>query len=334
MLIVLSAEDRTQARVEKLLRGRGVVFERLDPVPLIASKRLQLSWDGAASTIAVDGRAIDLSAVQSVWLWRPTPTPYLGEPSDEATRIQSYIVREFSAVLSSLWRSMHARWVPAQQATISRAEDRPLQLSIARRAGFRVPQSLVTNSVDDAIRFLERIGGSVITKAPSDTIARHFTTQMFPFTTSLRACDLASLDTIRHAPVLLQEQIPKSAELRVTVVGDRVLAARIDSQSTHHTKDDWRRYDLAHTPHSPCDLPARVANACLRVARDLDLRYGAIDLILTPAGEYVFLEINPNGQFGWIEDRTGLPIGAALCDELLGDRGTGSNYGADGVATA
>jgi hypothetical protein len=315
MLLVLSAEDATQARIERKLRERRVHFERLDPIPLLASGSLQLSWRPGAARLIADDRTIDLDEVTSVWVWRPTRTPRV-PAHDDATRLKDYAVRESATVLGGLWQSMAARWTPATPAMIARAEDRLLQLTVARRAGFAVPESLVTSSIDDAIRFLETIGRPVVTKAPTDAIARHFTTELLAFTTPLKACDLASIDTVRHAPVLLQERIDKRAELRVTVVGDRILAAAIDSQVTHHTKDDWRRYELAHTPHRPCDLPPQVADRCLRVARELGLRYGAIDLILTPGGEYVFLEINPNGQFGWIEDRTGLPIAAALCDEL------------------
>ena len=50
----------------------------------------------------------------------------------------------------------------------------------------------------------------------------------------------------------------------------------------------------------------------------LGLCYGAIDMILTPDGRYVFIEINPNGQYLWIEQETGLPISAAICDLLMG----------------
>jgi glutathione synthase/RimK-type ligase-like ATP-grasp enzyme len=111
--------------------------------------------------------------------------------------------------------------------------------------------------------------------------------------------------------------VPKRFELRVTVVGEQVFAAEIHSQQTNRTRVDWRRYDLSHTPHLPHALPEHVQVKCVELVRRLGLCYGAIDLILTPDGRYVFLEINPSGQYMWIEERTGLPISEAVANLLV-----------------
>jgi glutathione synthase/RimK-type ligase-like ATP-grasp enzyme len=105
--------------------------------------------------------------------------------------------------------------------------------------------------------------------------------------------------------------------LRVTVVGSAVFAAEIHSQFTQHTRFDWRRYDHFETPHRIHALPTEIAQQCVSLVRQLGLCYGAIDLVLTPEGRHVFLEINPNGQYLWIEHATGLPISDAVCDLLL-----------------
>ena len=117
--------------------------------------------------------------------------------------------------------------------------------------------------------------------------------------------------------MIFQAYVPKRVELRITVVGQQVFAAEIHSQHTHHTRHDWRRYDLDETPHFPHALPPDVAQRCLRLVQALGLCYGAIDMVLTPDDRYVFLEINPNGQYLWIEQLTGLPITDALCDLLM-----------------
>jgi glutathione synthase/RimK-type ligase-like ATP-grasp enzyme len=64
-------------------------------------------------------------------------------------------------------------------------------------------------------------------------------------------------------------------------------------------------------------LPPEIQDKCVRLVEQLELSYGAIDMVLTPEGRYVFLEINPNGQYLWIEEQTGMPISAALCDLLM-----------------
>ena len=96
-----------------------------------------------------------------------------------------------------------------------------------------------------------------------------------------------------------------------------MLAAAIDSQATNRTRVDWRRYDLGHTPHRAIQLPPSIEGKLVALCRGLGLSYGAIDLIVTPEGEHVFLELNPAGQWHWIEQLTGLPISDAIADELV-----------------
>src|SRR5262249_46875973 len=129
--------------------------------------------------------------------------------------------------------------------------------------------------------------------------------------------DLGYAQDVRLCPVIFQAYVPKRVELRVTVVGGRVFAAEIHSQASRRTRHDWRHYDPYQTPHHAHDLPADVEGRCLALTERLGLRYGAIDLVLTPDGRYVFLEINPNGQFLWIEEATGLPISDAVCNVLM-----------------
>jgi len=128
--------------------------------------------------------------------------------------------------------------------------------------------------------------------------------------------DLANFRGLALAPMILQEYVPKRAELRVTVVGDRIFAALIDSQASRRTRHDWRHYDFDATAYSAHELPASVAAACRRLLAYFGLRFGAIDLVLTPNGDYVFLELNPVGQWAFIEDLTGMPIAAALAEDL------------------
>jgi glutathione synthase/RimK-type ligase-like ATP-grasp enzyme len=121
------------------------------------------------------------------------------------------------------------------------------------------------------------------------------------------------------APVVFQENMAKRLEMRVTVVGEQVFAAEIRSPEHFRTGTDWRHYqefgcEGFYAVHS---LPADVSQRCVRLCQELGLCYGAIDLILTPTGEYVFLEVNPGGQWGWIEEFTGLPISEAVARLLM-----------------
>ena len=82
--------------------------------------------------------------------------------------------------------------------------------------------------------------------------------------------------------MILQAEVPKRLELRVTVVGDRVLAVAIHSQENPRTSLDWRRYDDRATRHERVELPDDVAERCRAWCRLEGLRYAAFDLVLTP----------------------------------------------------
>lgn len=100
------------------------------------------------------------------------------------------------------------------------------------------------------------------------------------------------------------------------VIGDHVLSCRIDSQASEMTAVDWRHYDFENVEHVQVALPHDAKDKLRQFMRAIDLRYGAIDLIETPDGDFVFLEVNPSGQWGWIADFAGLPIPSAVADML------------------
>lgn len=129
--------------------------------------------------------------------------------------------------------------------------------------------------------------------------------------------DLADGVSLKLAPVIYQELVPKRFDIRVTVVHQDLFAVAIDSQKLEAAAIDWRRADTDTLEHYTHTLPSDVAEACLMLMKVLGLNYGAIDLVLTPDDKYLFLEINPNGQWVWMEDRLGLPISEAIATWLF-----------------
>ena len=109
--------------------------------------------------------------------------------------------------------------------------------------------------------------------------------------------------------------MPKRYDVRVTVIGDEALAARIDSQADPEARVDWRRADPGKLVHGVEELSADVASRCVELVASYGLNFGAIDLAATDDG-YVFFEINPNGQWAWLEQTTNLPLRARLADLL------------------
>jgi glutathione synthase/RimK-type ligase-like ATP-grasp enzyme len=197
------------------------------------------------------------------------------------------------------------------------AELKAAQLVVAGKLGFELPPTLFTTSPREFLAFYREHGGNVISKLPSGALYRQ-QSEVARYTQVVSTREVGFAQSLRRCPVIFQAYVPKRLEVRVTVVGSALFPAEIHSQHTQRTRHDWRRYDHLATPYLPHDLPDEVAERCLRLVAELGLSYGAIDLVLTPDGRYVFLEINPNGQYLWIEHATGMPISDAMCDLLLG----------------
>jgi hypothetical protein len=125
------------------------------------------------------------------------------------------------------------------------------------------------------------------------------------------------LDSVRLAPCLFQELIPKDHELRVTVIGEQVFACAIYSQENEQTKVDWRHPGVEF-PRKEARLPDGVRDFCLAMTKHYGLNYGALDFIVTPAGEYVFLELNPNGQWMFVQHwLPRIPLVQTMADTLV-----------------
>src|SRR6266850_1486894 len=139
---------------------------------------------------------------------------------------------------------------------------------------------------------------------------------LLPFTTTLPRGH--ALDSVALAPTIFQPYIEKAYELRCVVMGDKIFAAKLNSQEQESTRTDWRagKPDGGDVGHEVFDLPEPVQAALHRIIRGFEINFASIDLIVTPEGEFVFLDLNPNGQWLWLEDKLGLPLVASMADLL------------------
>lgn len=322
ILLLTCGDDPSADLVAAHLTARRVPFARFDDADFPAQAKLSVSYNptkGLTYKLTTSTSTIDLSDIQVAWDHRPgTPQP---DPalSSMSRRFSS---RESGEFIDDVWRSLDCTWFPAHKDVVLRAQHKASQLARAQAIGFEVPPTLITNNPAEFLAFRRRYSGPIISKVfhnsiqypANDPAEPHAFTCM---TNVVSNRDLGYISAIRHSPVIFQAYVPKQLELRVTVVGSQVLTAAIHSQRTHRTTHDWRRADLLHTRYAPFDLPREIESLCLRLVQDLGLHFGAIDLILTPDNRYVFLEINPSGQWRWVEKMSGLPISSAIADFLI-----------------
>jgi glutathione synthase/RimK-type ligase-like ATP-grasp enzyme len=204
---------------------------------------------------------------------------------------------------------------------VERADHKPLQLRVAQQVGLEVPRTLATNDPAAARAFARECRHGVVAK-PALPVAIHgdeADTVHVVYANVLRDEDLDALDGLRYAPMIFQERVARAVELRCVVVGRRVFAASIEFDASARDSVDWRRSALdTLDAWRPYDLSPAVAARLIAMLDRFGLNYGAFDLIATPDGRHVFLEVNPCGQFAWLDFYAGLPIVDAVADTLVG----------------
>jgi hypothetical protein len=319
ILILTHRDDLGRDRVERRLRELGEDVTRFDPgdLPMRAACSLRFTRaTGWQRTIErVDAPSIDVGRISAVWLRRPGARQLPAQLDDPAMR--RYVGDEWSALAGDLFSGMDCFWLPAAPAIVRETMRKCRPLMLAHELGFRIPDTAFTSRPQDLFDLHRAHGGNIITKqASASAFPNAFENRLLRYTERVSARDLGYARRLRTSPVLVQENVAKRLEIRVTVVGEHVFAAEIDSQASHRTRQDWRRYDHSNTPLRVHVLPAPVERRCVEITRRLGLSFGAMDLILTPDDEYLFLEINPAGEFGWIEDATRMPISEAIADLL------------------
>ena len=322
MILIVSAHDDPHVDyVRPKLEASGATVACFDPKEYPSQAELALELDGGGGFIRKLLRlregTFDVSDVTAVWYRRPNSVDASPEVADEGLRVW---VRDAAyAGLTGVFELLDCLWVPGKPRVIAAAQNKILQLQVAALLGFRVPTTCITNSPDAFLDFYSRCEGQLVAKQLGSALPTRGGEPMPIFTRVVSRRTALHAQAVRLAPTIFQAYVPKKIELRITLVGDRIFPAAIDSQASRCTKHDWRHYDHDRAAYTPHCLPPDVEEKCFLLVRHFGLSFGAIDMVLTPDGEYVFLEINPNGQWGWVGEQTGMPIANAMADLLLGE---------------
>jgi len=319
ILLVTNRLDYDTDLVAVELYKRGLDYVRFNTEDL--TTKVHVSWlltDRAKSYFDFNGRRVLFDQVSSIWYHCPVDPL----PSTEivAASARQFAASESLASLENAWHSLNCWWV-SHPDKLRVASLKIRQLELAREIGFNVPETLVTNIPHDAQSFLSAWNGrTVFKRLLSEAVQDHDGIKEI-LTSRIEPEHWALLYQVEYAPCQFQQLIEKAAEIRVTVIGQKVFAVAIAlPQSASHA--DLKKETVSQLPHTPTALPAEIENKCRQLVLNLGLQFGCIDLIQTPTGEYYFLEINPMGQWAWIELLTGLPLTEAIADLLASPPGS------------
>jgi glutathione synthase/RimK-type ligase-like ATP-grasp enzyme len=303
LIVILTSKDDivSDLVVLKITSAGGDVL-RLnteDPYALTVA----FSGTGGQWTITQGSRCADSENTSGVWYRRPG-----SKTLDFSPEVEEFVQDQWTSALKGLSRIGHAIWVNDPFLTVA-AENKILQLSVAKSCGFLTCSTVVTSQSSKVAEFYTESEGRAIVKALSSPWLQD--SERFVFTNALTASNLPGEKEAALAPFITQELLSPKIDIRATVVGTTVLAAQIRTDTL-----DWR---VSDSPEgwSMHLLPTDVERKCLAVCRNLGLVFGAIDLVLCNE-DYYFLEINPNGEWAWIEHQTCLDISGAITRTLMG----------------
>lgn len=193
------------------------------------------------------------------------------------------------------------------------------QLRIADECGLQIPRTCISNDFEEVRVFVKSCPNGVIAKMQHAFSIYEEGVESVVFTNEIGEDDLVDLEAqLLLCPMKFQEKIEKKLELRITIIGKKVFAAALDSQSKADGKIDWRKVgEESIGEWKSCEIPADLKMNLLRFHEVCHLNYGACDVILSPEGEYIFLESNPGGEFYWLDQEANHAISDAMACLLM-----------------
>jgi ATP-grasp ribosomal peptide maturase len=315
VLVCTQDEDATADLVITELNRRRVPVLRFDPGrdfprPVVLAARLGAegtsptkSGGGWGGRLTVGERTADLSGVRA--LYHRRPSAYAAEGGEQSARFAAQENRRgLGGVLGALWGCLYL----SHPQAIARAEYKPAQLDAATHVGLTIPATLITNDPLEAKAFC----------AEQPTIYKPLHAGAYdvggePAGIWAAPVEPGEIDgAVSHSAHLFQAQVPKVADVRAVVVGERVFSARITAPPG---VVDWRA-EYRRLTYEPVACPEEIHGALVRFLAAFGLNFGAFDFAVTADGAWWFLECNPNGQWAWLEGTAGLPITLAIADLL------------------
>jgi glutathione synthase/RimK-type ligase-like ATP-grasp enzyme len=314
VLLITNKGDVTTDFIVKELRTKGATFYRLNTEEIGTTVHISFSIN-AQKYILVDTAqniSINLITIKSIYFRRPE----LKSDFSEVTREEAKFLRsEILATLEGLFKILkNAFWLNTVE-NIRTAESKIYQLILAKEIGFKIPPTTVTNIPGEALTFYNSNEQSSVIKPIRSGLIVNSNDEEVIFTSKVDL-DKKDANRIKQCPVLLQKFIDKQFDLRITVVGRNIFAAQIHSQTSVEAMIDWRK-SIEPLPYSIIKLPSEIESHCLKLLERLNLNFGAIDMVTDKKGDCFFLEINPNGQWAWIEKQLDFPIAKTITELLI-----------------
>lgn len=285
---------------------KSIIYEA-DKV-VVGAKTLAIVFNKKQISLKYDGLTVDGRAVGAAWFRK---AEYFNLNLHDKAK-QFHLEVEARELQRGIFDTLpEGRWLNAP-SKIERGGNKLTQLRLAQGVGFNIPTTVVANSWEEVrntlppLLIMKTCHGQLYEDNKSKNVS----------TTVLSDNNLNELRHTKPFPGIFQSYMPKAREWRVTVVGEQVFPAAVYTAA--RAKDDYRKWQFSDNVKFRKErLPDEVADKCTALLKKMGLAFGAFDLVEDEHGKITFLEVNPNGQFMWLEESLGLPISQAIASKLI-----------------
>ena len=317
MILILSNKwDLTVDFVVSELRRRNHSFLRLNTENLISSQAT-IRFPDLKIFLSSDEKAYDLTKdVNVVWYRRPGK-PFDDLPKNErpSPSTQQFATEQWAIWIEALQLIPDVTWVNHPDNN-NRMENKMRQLLLATEIGLHIPDTVTSNDPLQIREHAVNHGGELITKALYAPLIEEPDQDFFVFTNRIDLNDLVGADEeLKVSPSIFQQCLSPKIDYRVTVVGEAVFPVRVEYTAGGKAPIDWRVIK-DNIDFTLVEIPSDVEEKCREYVRSAGLIFGAIDLI-EYEGDFYFIEINPNGEWGWLQKPHNISIAQTLCDLLI-----------------
>ena len=316
VLMLTYGEDAHADSVGKYLSSKGVELFRVNTENLIKNYSLSFNSEKGIYKIGIGNKIISLDSSWNIWNRRVmNPDVRKGLPRS----LNDIIFEESEKAWDGLLMSHKGRVVNRPQ-NHSYANNKIDQIKFANEfwEEIVVPDTLVTNNPGEARKFYEKHNGDICFKLHKGAIVEspegeHLTV----YTNRVSSKDMENAELISSHPCLFQRYIDKDFEVRIVATDITHDAIAIYSQQSELSKVDFRKYDFENVPYEHIKSPEYVKDFCSKMLKHYGLHFGVFDFIRSKEGEDIFLELNPNGQWLWLELKTGYNLTKSVAENLI-----------------
>lgn len=257
-----------------------------------------LSWDissksGTGNILLKDnkGEWFALEEIDLVWCRRFTRH----QRKDDS----GFLTNQWNSASWLLSNFSGTKWIDKPRAIID-AENKPVQLQNAYQVGFTIPDTLVSQDKDRIEAFFQEHSGEVIVKPLKASIKKQI------FTVSLPQDSFEEQDQFSSFPAIYQQKINGDTHFKIVCLPNEIFTFMIQSNEL-----DWRKNRDIKIQKIETDQ--QIAKQCKLLLEKLNLTMGIIDA--KKFGDQIyFLEINPQGQFLFLEAMTGFNLRNAYAE--------------------